>query len=299
LVVERIKENYAFKDWDEKALNKLAPLMDNHGDDFVAAFYEKAMTFKNATKYLKDENVIKKHKNSIKAWFEMLFHGPYDDDYLSYLEGVGYTHVKVGLPSHYVNVVITFIREYCTAIILKEVPASESRDDMIVALGKILDINLDILTSSYIKEEKNIFFVSKKAEGKLINFALRFSHGLNLILVIGLVLLGLMVLGLFGYDIVHVFYGGDLEKGLLATLGSLLMLWVVIELVDTEVDHLRGAKFSVKVFVSVAMVAIIRKILVTSLKTEAVEAQYSLIAALAVLGLLWWVISKTEKNESK
>ncbi|MBE9504217.1 MAG: phosphate-starvation-inducible PsiE family protein [Proteobacteria bacterium] len=296
MLIDRIKENYAFKDWDEKALNKLAPTMDKHGDDFIEAFYKKAMTFKNATKYLKDENVIKKHKSAIKAWFEMLFKGPYDDDYLSYLEGIGYTHVKVGLPSHYINVSVTHIREYCSGIILKEVSASEGRDDMIVALGKILDINLDILTSSYIKEEKNIFFVSKKAESKLINFAMRFSHGLNLILIMGLVLLGLMVLGLFGYDIVHIFYGGDLEKGLLATLGSLLMLWVVIELVDTEVDHLRGAKFSVKVFVSVAMVAIIRKILVTSLKTEAIEAQYSLIAALAVLGLLWWIISKTEKQ---
>lgn len=295
MIINNVKENYSFKDWDEQALTKLAPIMDRHADNFVEAFYGKAMKFKHAKKYLKDDKVVAKHQGAIKVWFEMLFKGQYDDNYLSYLEGIGYTHVKVGLPSHYVNVIIAFIREYCTGIILEEVVISEGRNDMIVALGKILDINLDILTSSYIKEEKNIFFVSKKAESKLINFAMRFSHGLNLILVLGLVMLGFLVLGLFGYDIVHLFYGGELEKGLLATLGSLLMLWVVIELVDTEVDHLRGGHFSVKVFVSVAMVAVIRKILVTSLKTEAVEAQYSLISALAVLGLLWWIISKTEK----
>jgi uncharacterized membrane protein (DUF373 family) len=190
------------------------------------------------------------------------------------------------------------VRKFCTDIILKEVLDSDERNDMLASLSKILDINLDILTSSYIQEEINIFFVSKKAESKLINFAKRFSHGLNLVLVLGLVSLGLMVLGLFVTDMIQMFKG-DLEKGLLATLGALLMLWVVIELVDTEVAQLQGARFSIKVFISVALVAVIRKILITSLKSEAVEAQLSLIAALAVLGLLYWMISKLEAGSER
>ena len=298
MIVDKIKSNYGFKTWDEQSLEKLRPIMEEHADEFVTSFYEKALEFNSAEKYLKNQTVIDRHKVAIKGWFLQLFDGKYDDDYITYLEGIGYMHVKVELPSHYVNVSITFVREFCSKIIRSEISECNKREDMVRALGKLLDINLDILTSSYIKEEKNIFFVSKKAENKLINFAMRFSHGLNLILVIGLVFLGLLVLGLFAYDIAHLFEGGDLEKGLLATLGSLLMLWVVIELVDTEVEHLKGAKFSVKVFVGVAMVAVIRKILVTSLKSEAVEAQYSLIAALAVLGFLWWIISKTEKMKN-
>jgi len=166
---------------------------------------------------------------------------------------------------------------------------------MIVSLGKILDMNLDILTSSYIQEEKNIFFISKKAEGKLINFAKRFSYGLNLVLLLGLVILGITVLGLFGYDLTHIL-SGNIEKGLLASLGSLLMLWVVIELVDTEVDHLKGSKFSIKIFVSVAMVAIIRKILITSLKSDEINTQIFLVIALGVLGAILWIISKTEST---
>ncbi len=241
--------------------------------------------------------MIERHKGAVRAWFLKIFQGQYDDDYLHYLEGIGYTHVKTKLPSHYVNVCISFVRKYCNDLILKTSSDCEERTDSILAVGKVLDINLDILTSSYIEEEKNIFFISKKAEGKLITFAERFSYGLNLVLMVGLVLLGLMVLGLFAYDISQMFHG-DMEKGLLATLGALLMLWVVIELVDTEVEHLRGAKFSVKVFVSVAMVAVIRKVLVTTLKREpaAIQAQYSLVVALAVLGAVYWIIHKTEKD---
>jgi uncharacterized membrane protein (DUF373 family) len=141
--------------------------------------------------------------------------------------------------------------------------------------------------------------VSKKAENRLINFARRFSHGLNLILVLGLVMMGLMVLGLLAVDVIEMFKG-DLERGLLATLGAMLMLWVVIELVDTEIDHLRGGRFSIKIFISVAIVALIRKILIITLSSEKVEAQLSLIAALAVLGGLYWIISKLEMaNDQK
>ena len=296
MAIERIKENYHFTAWDEKLLIKLAPLMEKEADGFVAAFYDKVKTFSNAGNFLRDDALIEKHKGAIRGWFMRLFAGPYDDDYLRYMEGIGYAHVKIELPPHYVNVCISFVRKHAVDVILKHIDYCEERTDTIVALGKLLDINLDVLTSSYIEEEKNLFFISKKAENKLINFAERFSYGLNLLLVIGLVFLGFIVLGLFAYDVTYIFRG-DMEKGLLATLGALLMLWVVIELVDTEVEHMRGAKFSVKVFISVAMVAVIRKVLVTTLKSEpaAIEAQYSLILALGVLGVVYWLVSKTEK----
>ncbi len=295
LAIDKIKENYSFTDWDAKVLMRLASIMEKHTNDFTDEFYRKIKTFKNASKYLKNEKIIKKHRDAVQGWFLKLFQGPFDDDYLYYLERIGYTHVKVELPSHYVNVSVNFIRNYCTKIAIEEVPDCEERSDMIVSLGKILDMNLDILTSSYIQEEKNIFFISKKAEGKLINFAKRFSYGLNLVLLLGLVILGITVLGLFGYDLTHIL-SGDIEKGLLASLGSLLMLWVVIELVDTEVDHLKGSKFSIKIFVSVAMVAIIRKILITSLKSDEINTQIFLVIALGVLGAILWIISKTEST---
>ena len=295
LAIDKIKENYSFTDWDAKVLMRLASIMEKHTQDFTDEFYRKIKTFKNASKYLKSEKIIEKHRDAVQGWFLKLFQGPFDDDYLYYLERIGYTHVKVELPSHYVNVSINFIRNYCTKIAIEEVPDCEERSDMIVSLGKILDMNLDILTSSYIQEEKNIFFISKKAEGKLINFAKRFSYGLNLVLLLGLVILGITVLGLFGYDLTHIL-SGNIEKGLLASLGSLLMLWVVIELVDTEVDHLKGSKFSIKIFVSVAMVAIIRKILITSLKSDELNTQIFLVIALGVLGAILWIISKTEST---
>ena len=73
------------------------------------------------------------------------------------------------------------------------------------------------------------------------------------------------------------------------------MLWVVIELVDTEVEHLKGGRFAIKVFIGVALVAVIRKILITTLQAEALGAQISLIAAIGVLGFIYWLIARLER----
>lgn len=295
--IERIKAHYNFTAGDAANLKQLKPLMEKYKEEFPKEFYNYIRHFEDTSKYLKDEEVIKRHQDGLKEWFLNLFSGEYDNKYMRDLERIGYAHVKINLSAHYVNAAMHFVRLYCTKIIEKEEFAdSKECRYLMKSVDKILDINLDVLTSSYIEEEIKTYFLSERLESYLIQFANRFAHGLNLILVIGLVVMGIMVMGLFVYDVIHIF-SGDIEKGLLGTLGSLLMMWVVIELVDTEVRHLKGGKFSIRVFISVALVAIIRKMLVATLKTEALEAQLSLIAAIAVLGIVYWLIARVEKAE--
>jgi len=291
--IDRIKAHYGFTPGDEKNLVSLKPMMEKYRDSFVVEFYHYVKNFEDAHKFLKDEATVKRHQDALKIWFMKLFSGEYGPKYLAELERVGMTHVKINLHAHYVNAAFHFVKQYVHSILVKDMENVEERIFMERSFEKILDINLDVFTSSFIEEEKK-FFLSQKFESYLIQAANRFSHGLNIVLVLGLVLLGVLVMGLFGYDLLHILDSGDLEKGLLSTLGSLLMLWVVIELMDTEIKHLKGGKFAIKVFISVALVAMIRKILVTSLKSGEVEAQLSLIAGVAVLGVVYWLIAKVD-----
>ncbi len=295
--IEKIRDHYNFTEGDAANLKQLKPLMEKHLDEFPVEFYNHIKHFEESPKFLKDAEIIKRHQDALKEWFINLFSGEYGSQYLRYLEHIGYAHVKINLPAHYVNAAMHFVRLHCMKILEKEfcTDINECRY-MVKSVDKILDMNLDILTSSYIEEEIKTYFLSERVESYLIQFANRFAYGLNLILVMGLVIMGIMVIGLFVYDVAHIF-SGDIEKGLLGTLGSLLMMWVVIELMDTEVKHLKGGKFAIKVFISVALVAVIRKMLVTTLKAEAVEAQFSLIAAIAVLGVIYWLIARVERTE--
>lgn len=292
--IDKIKTHYSFTRTDAQNLLELKPVIIKYRDEFVVEFYNHVKNFEDTAKYLKDDITVRRHQDALKIWFTNLFCGDYEELYFRELEKVGMTHVKISLHAHYVNAAFHFVKSYLQGVLRHEATDAWKRDLYWASIEKILDINLDVFTSSYIEEEKR-YFLSQKVETKIIQLANRFSHGLNLVLVIGLVLLGALVIGLFGYDLIHIL-DGNLEKGLLSTLGSLLMLWVVIELMDTEIKHLKGGKFAIKVFISVALVAMIRKILVTSLKSDAVEAQLSLVAAVAVLGVVYWLISRTEKQ---
>lgn len=291
--IDRIKAHYGFTTDDTNNLMQLRPVMEAEKDKFVEAFYGYLKNLEEAQRYLKDEETIKKHRDAVGQWMLNLFSGEYGRDYFKELERVGMAHVKINLPAHYVNAAMHFVKRYLLDIVRREIKDAREQAYSCGSLEKILDINLDVFTSSYMEEEKRVAFLSHRVESYLIQFAGRFSYGLNLMLVMGLVGMGVMVMWLFVYDLTHI-YQGDIEKGLLSTLGSLLMLWVVIELMDTEVKHLKGKKFAIKIFISVALVAVIRKILIISLSTEKVEAQLSLIAAVAVLGGVYWLVSKVE-----
>lgn len=295
--IEKIKVHYNFTTVDAANLKQLKPVMEKHKDEFPKEFYNYIKHLEDTPKFLKNEEIIKRHQDGLKEWFINLFSGEYGTHYLRDVERIGYAHVKIKLPTHYVNAAMHFVRQYCLRILEKEFCADINECRYLAkSVDKIIDINLDVITSSFIEEEIKTYFLSERVESYLIQFANRFAYGLNLILVMGLVIMGILVMGLFAYDVSHIF-AGDIEKGLLGTLGSLLMMWVVIELMDTEVKHLKGGKFAIKIFISVALVAVIRKMLVTTLKTEAVEAQFSLIAAIAVLGAIYWLIARVEKTE--
>ncbi len=293
--IDRIKTHYHFTEQDEERLRKLQPLLEGYAGEFVVEFYRYIKSFEDVDKYLKNEASIKRHQEALKKWYRKLFAGDYGSEYMKGLEKVGMAHVKINLPAHYVNAAFHFVKDFINARIMKEFPDCNECVDLQRSAVKILEINLDIFTSSFIQEEKK-FFLSKKVESRLVQAAMRFSYGLNLVLVLGLVAIGVMVVMLFVYDMNYVVHG-HIETGLLRTLGTLLMLWVVIELMDTEIRHLKHGGFAVKVFVSVALVAIIRDILITTLKEhENVETRITLIAAVAVLGGIYWLISKVEKN---
>ncbi|MBI5048435.1 MAG: phosphate-starvation-inducible PsiE family protein [Deltaproteobacteria bacterium] len=297
--IDKIKAHYNFTSGDAENLKQLKSVMEKHKGDFPKEFYNHIKHFEGTSKFLTSEEIITRHQDGLKEWFMNLFSGEYNTQYLRDIERIGYAHVKIKLPAHYVNAAMHFVRLYCLKILEKEFCTDMNECKYLAkSVDKIIDINLDVITSSFIEEEIKTFFLSERVESYLIQFANRFAYGLNLILVMGLVIMGIMVMGLFVYDVTHIFTG-DIEKGLLGTLGSLLMMWVVIELVDTEVKHLKGGKFAIRVFISVALVAVIRKLLVSTLKAEAVESHLSLIliAAIAVLGIIYWLIAKTEKAE--
>ena len=133
-------------------------------------------------------------------------------------------------------------------------------------------------------------------ENKLLNYLTTIGVYFNYLLAGALIIVALFAIGLFGYDVYLLFIGQtSVEKGILTTLGSLLILWAAIELIDEEIKHLKGGSSALAAFVALAIATLIRKILIVSLSPE--KAKEILMYGLLVLclSIAYWLISLTAK----
>ena len=297
--MEEVKKVYLFTDQDAENLIGIKSLMEKNGDLFISKFYDFILRFKNVSNYLHDDETIEKHKAKVKQWFIRLFEGNYNEEYLRSLYRIGEIHVKIGLPGHYVNSSMSFVRRFCHKVLTDEFGCSKQRDVIINSLDKILDLNLDVMTISYREQELRSYILPRKLEYTVIEFARRFAFSLDLFLIFVLILTSVFVLGFVGYEIYGIVTGLiSVETGILKILGTLLIIWAIGELMNAEIHHLKGGKFAVTAFLTLAIAAVIRKILIATLSTEKVADILTLGGIVLALGVVYWLVEHSSSDKA-
>jgi len=295
--IKEIREQFEFSDEDQKNLSKLAKILLPHSDQLADDFYQYLRGNRNTAKYFMTEQAVARRKETFKYWFKDMLTAEYDNRFLLRLQKIGKVHVRIKLESFYVDAAMSFIREQCRLQVAAQINDGLFKEDLMITLHKVLDINLSILTSSYQEERLKKFFVSYEAEERLVRFAERLLHGLNLFLALGLLVLAVGVVALLGHDIYSAITS-NLEYGVIRSLGSLLVLWMMIELLHTEIENLRGGKFHVRIFVELALVAFIRKIFVASFEHKEPVTFLLLLGSLLILGIIYYLVSRVELQKS-
>ncbi len=291
-----IKHDYRFAEEDEQRLAGLRPLMEEHADEIMSTLGLWIMGTKGAAQFFTEESRKKHVFGSQREWFIDLFSGKYDNRYYEKLIRIGSAHVKHNVDTHYMNRAVNLVKNACIGLLQKQEADKVEATNQIISVGKILDISLDVITTSYLEEELRTFSPVYKVRSALINFSEWFSQTTNLLLVVALIGLTLGVVWLFVQDVLHLF-SGDVERGIISALGSMLLLWLMIELMNTEISHLKGGKFHISVFVGVALVTMIRETMIATLKHENPESIYYLIAAILVIGFVFWIVTRAEDKE--
>ncbi len=295
LTAAKIRLHYAFEEEDARRLAACRPFMEQARDQVVAEFYRFIVGTPEIAPLIAElPERERKHRLALGWWFLELFRGEYDDRYFSNLERIGRTHVRIGLSGHYVNAGMNLLRTLGASIIRRNVADAAEAEATVASYDRILDMNLDVMTSSYREAELRHVLLSHKVDDILLRSAERFSSGLKLVLVAALMAISLGVIAMFVSDAVHVVQERTAHS-VLTALGSLLIIWVMVELIENEIRELRGGHFKIQVFLGVALVAFIREILIASLKhDEAAKAGYFLLAAILVIGVVYWLISRAE-----
>lgn len=290
---KEIKLHYDFTPDDEKRLLSVRELMTQNSDNAMDVLHSWILNTRDAARFFTEETVKNHVFGSQKKWFNDLFSGVYDNRYYEKLIRIAQTHVRANVDAHFMNRAINILRNFCINLLNHSIDDADDRTEIIISIEKLLDINLDIITSAYIEEELRTYSGAYRLKSGLVLFSERFAQTMNLVLVLSLIGLTIGVVGLFVFDIQNLITG-NLEHGIITALGSMLILWVMIELMNTEIAHLKGGKFYISVFVGVALVAVIRETLIMTLKHEKAEALYYLIALILILGIVYWLVTKSE-----
>lgn len=291
-----IKDNYKFTADDEQRLVRLKPVLEVHVEEISGALSAYIMSTKIGARLLDEESRRVHLLEAQHKWFLAMFEGKYDNKYYERLIKIGIVHVKRAVDAHYLNRAVNIIRTLCVNILYNQRESEEEVIANVLAFEKILDINLDVMTSSYIEEEIRNYSSLYRIKSALVDFSEKFLQSANLVLVLALIGLTLGAIGLFISDVKQLF-SGDLEKGIISSLGSLLIIWVMIELMNTEISHLKGGKFRISVFVGVALVAVIRETMIATLRHDQSEMMVYLIASILVIGFVYWIVIKGEEHQ--
>lgn len=292
---KEIKKHYEFTEEDEARLASIGGIMSESVDEVMDDLDSWILRTKETARFFADEGRRRRVFGAHRRWFIDLFSGKYDQQYYERLIRIGQTHVRVSVEAHYMNRAVNIIRSSCIGILNRRIEDSEERSGLLVSMEKILDINLDVITSSYIEEELRTYSRAYRVKSALVTFSEGFSQTMNFVLIIALIGLTLGVIGLFASDVRNLL-SGNLERGIITALGSMLILWVMVELMNTEISHLKGGKFHISLFIGVALVAFIREALIATLKHEKAESLYYLIALIFVLGVVFWLVTKAESR---
>lgn len=290
---KEIKAHYNFTEEDERMLSSMSGVMAENAGGVMEALHSWILETKETAKFFSEESRKRHVFGSQKKWFLDLFSGNYDSGYYEGLMRIGQTHVRALVDAHYMNRAVNIVRNYCIGVLNQAVEDGGERTKMLMSVEKILDINLDVITSSYIEEELRAYSNAYRVKNALITFSEGFSQTTNLVLVLSLIGLTIGVIVMFASDVRQLFYG-NLDQGIVSALGSMLILWVMIELMSTEIAHLKGGKLHISVFIGVALVTVIRETMIATLKHESPDTIYYLIAAILVIGVVYWLVKKTE-----
>lgn len=288
-----IKLHYNFTDKDEKRLAALKELMTQHADEAMDALHSWILDTKETAEYFTEQTRKQHVFGAQKKWFFSLFSGVYDNQYYEQLIKIGQTHVKASVDAHYMNRAVNILRNFSIILLNHNIDDAEERTELLLSIEKILDINLDIITAAYIEAELKAYSPAYRVRNALVVFAERFSHTMDLVLVLALIGLTLGSVVMFVSDIQKLITG-NLEHGIISALGSVLILWVMIRLMSTEISLLKGGKFNISVFMGVALITIIRETMIATLKHDKPETIYYLIAAVLVTGVVYWLVKRTE-----
>ena len=148
--IEEMKRYLGVTEEDEALMRKLGPRMEKYLPELSERFYAQIPLHPNAHRVFTGGDAQISHlKLTLQNWTRGLFRGVYNEDYAAERYQIGFRHVRIGLEQRYVISAMGIVRSFLNDCLLFEFPASDQRMRYSHALGKVLDLDLNLMCESY------------------------------------------------------------------------------------------------------------------------------------------------------
>jgi PAS domain S-box-containing protein len=144
-----LKRYMQFGPDDEAALRAFLPCVAPRFAGITEKFYERIQHHPGASSVLSSEEQLQRLKVTLQEWLQLLFQGPWDEEYYERRARIGRVHVKKSLPQRYMFGAMDLIRVELTELVEQSLPAGHERDVLKRAVNKVLDLELAIMLESY------------------------------------------------------------------------------------------------------------------------------------------------------
>jgi signal transduction histidine kinase len=161
---------------EEIALTALQPIMEQHVDELVGAFYRHLLSFPQTRKFLTDDLITTRLKEAQKRYLLSLVKGPYDQVYEEGRRRIGQVHARLGLTPEWYFGAYSLYLSLLQPLIFEQFRNQPSQYITVrTALTKVIFLDMQLAIEAYIE---------KSSEGQ--EYAVSQLAGLNLELEKGL-----------------------------------------------------------------------------------------------------------------
>jgi two-component system, NtrC family, sensor histidine kinase HydH len=150
-VFEELLAYVGFGASDAEALHQLHAIARPHFARIADAFYARILEHPDARRVLDGgETEIGRLRKLLVEWMESTLLGPWDAAYFERRARIGRTHVRVGLPQHYMFGAMNLLRRELGALVDADRDGHPERAAALrAALDRILDVELGVMLNTY------------------------------------------------------------------------------------------------------------------------------------------------------
>lgn len=147
---EELKRSLKFDASDAANLQVLAPILSRYQQGITDYFYEILGQNQETAKLIAGRIDALKRTHGI--WFQELFGGKYAEPYFESRWRIGMAHVRIGLSPHFVEMVMSIVRDKVLMALAKELPDSRELAAKYASVLKVLDLDLMVINLAYQEE---------------------------------------------------------------------------------------------------------------------------------------------------